>query len=248
MRVLYVLAFVMMTTKFVTMNALVKETERGKARQRETQDQSVFAVLRESPAILRQLLRAPETLYAGALLLLLGIGWVVRDTFLSIYITQRLAIPDEELAYYTFARSVTMLLFFFLAMPRLRRVDERRLLFLSIVGLVASHVLLIVTPAGSRGLLLLVTVLEGCALPLLSALLGKISVVNVDAAERARIMALLNATVLLFTSPFGWIAGRLSILDRRWPFVLVTGLFALAAALVVWGARAPKGKPELQPG
>jgi len=45
-------------------------------------------------------------------------------------------------------------------------------------------------------------------------------VVLVDPQERARIMAILYVIVVAFTSPFGWIAGILSGIDRRLPFLL----------------------------
>lgn len=247
MRGLYLLAFVMMTAKFLSMNTMVTETEQGKVRQIETRDQSLFAVLRGLPRVFRQILHSPATLYVGVLTMLLDISWIVRGTFWSILATQRLQVPDARLALYTFARSVTMLLFFFVVTPKLRKLNDQIPMLLGLVGLIASHILLIIIPPGSSWLLLLVTVMEGCSIPMTTTLLGKMAVVNVDPAERARIMALLNVAVLLVTSPFGWIAGRLSTLDRRWPFVLTTGLLVLAGALVVQVSRIKKRRAARQP-
>jgi len=246
-RGLYLLAFVMMTAKFLSMNTMVTETEQGKVRQIETRDQSLFAVLRGLPRVFRQILHSPATLYVGVLTMLLDISWIVRGTFWSILATQRLQVPDARLALYTFARSVTMLLFFFVVTPKLRKLNDQIPMLLGLVGLIASHILLIIIPPGSSWLLLLVTVMEGCSIPMTTTLLGKMAVVNVDPAERARIMALLNVAVLLVTSPFGWIAGRLSTLDRRWPFVLTTGLLVLAGALVVQVSRIKKRRAARQP-
>jgi Na+/melibiose symporter-like transporter len=237
MRGLYVLAFVMMTAKFFSMNTLVTETERGKIRREETCDQSLFAVLSESPVVFRQILRSPATLYVGALMILLEISWLVRGTFWSILATQRLQIPDEQLALYTFVRSMTMLLFFFIVTPKLRQMKDQTPMMLGLAGLIVSHILLVTIPPGNRWLLLMVTFIEGCSIPMTTTLLGKMVAVTVDPDERARIMALLNVAVLLVTSPFGWIAGRLSTLDRRWPFVLTAGCLLLAGALVVQVGR-----------
>ena len=52
MRGLYLLAFVMMTAKFLINNAMVTETRQGLVRMQETRAQPLFAVLRESPAVL----------------------------------------------------------------------------------------------------------------------------------------------------------------------------------------------------
>jgi hypothetical protein len=56
--------------------------------------------------------------------------------------------------------------------------------------------------------------------------------VALDSHERARISAIVYMAMLVFTSPFGWIAGQLSALDRSLPFVLNMGLFVVGAGLV----------------
>jgi hypothetical protein len=43
---------------------------------------------------------------------------------------------------------------------------------------------------------------------------------NVDVAERARVMALQHMLIMFSTSPFGWIGGLLSGISRSLPFVL----------------------------
>jgi MFS family permease len=231
MRGLYLLAFVMMTTKFVVMNRMVTETEQGKARMQETRGQPLLAVLRGYPAVLRQLIHARATLLTAGLMVVLSVYMVIRGTFWSILVTEKLQIPAEHLALYSFARSLVMLAFFFLAMPRLRDVQHRNPMLLGFLGLILSHVILISVPPGNYWLLLIATVIEACSMPLANTLLQKLIVVNVEAEERARIMAILNMGVIILTSPFGWIAGRMSEVNRSLPFILGIGLFGLGAAL-----------------
>jgi MFS family permease len=238
MRGLYLLAFVMMTAKFLVMNTMVTETQQGIARMKETAHQGLFEVVRESPDVLRQILRSPATLYMAGLMLILTASWTIRGTFWSILVSQELMIPDEHIALYPFARSITMLLFFFLAMPRLQRLaqlsrmGEWLLMVIGLVTFIVSQVVLISVPAGGYGLLLVATVLEGMGIPLTGTLLDKLTVVTVDAKERARIMALVSVIVLVGVSPVGWLAGQLSAVNRRLPFVLVIVLFALAGVVV----------------
>jgi hypothetical protein len=47
---------------------------------------------------------------------------------------------------------------------------------------------------------------------------------------------------MVLTSPFGWIAGQLSAIDRSLPFVLNMGLFVIGAGLV-WMIR--RWRPSL---
>jgi hypothetical protein len=100
---------------------------------------------------------------------------------------------------------------------------------------------LISIPAKSYLLLLIATILEGCSLPTASTLLEKLVVVTVDAQERARIMAILYTLVLMFTSPFGWIAGQISEINRSLPFVLNTVLLSVGGLLTYLASRRVKG-------
>ncbi len=231
MRGLYLLAFVMMTAKFLTMNALVIEPPHGVTRMQATRQQSLLAIVGESQAVLRQILRAPETLITGGLMVIVSIGTTVNTTFWSVLVTEKLHIAPEYLAFYYVARSVTMLLFYFLVMPKLRTMDVRKPMVFGFAGLILSWTLLITIPAQSYLLLLAATILEGCSIPATSTLLDKLIATSVDPNERARIMAILYMVVILITSPFGWIAGQVSELNRNLPFVLNIGLFILGGLL-----------------
>ena len=236
-RGLYVLAFVMMTAKTLIMNAMVTETRQGRVRMQETQSQPLIAVLRESADVVRQTLRAPATLFTIGLILILSISRMIQGTFWSILVTERLQIPPQHLALYLFARSITMLLFFFLVMPRLRDKDVRKPMILGFLGLIVSQVMLVSIPPKSYGLLLVATIVEACSFPLASTLLEKLTVLTVDAQERARVMSILYVIVLVFTSPFGWIAGRISEVNRSLPFVLNLVLFGAGVLLTYLAIR-----------
>jgi hypothetical protein len=47
---------------------------------------------------------------------------------------------------------------------------------------------------------------------------------------------------MVFTSPFGWIAGRLSEVDRTLPFILTTVLFGIGCVLIYLTSRMTKGE------
>jgi hypothetical protein len=80
-------------------------------------------------------------------------------------------------------------------------------------------------------LLLVATVLEACSMPLATTLLEKLVVLAIDARERARIMAIVYMVVIVLTSPFGWIAGQISDINRSLPFVLTIALFSAGGLL-----------------
>ena len=61
------------------------------------------------------------------------------------------------------------------------------------------------------------------------------------------INAILAMVVILLTSPFGWIAGQLSEMNRVLPFILNICLFCVGIVLVslAWQLRAREDRPEL---
>ena len=207
---------------------------------KETKDQPLFAVLREYPAVFRQILGTPTTLLTMGLMLVLGISRMISGTFWSILVTENLGVSEAHLSLYAFARSITMLVVFFVVMPRLRLMDERKSMLLGFLGLIVSHVLLVCVPEGHYVLLFVATILEACSVPAASTLLDKLIVVTVDAKERARIMAILYVIVILCTSPFGWIAGQLSEVNRRLPFAHNIALFGMGILLTLAAIRRTK--------
>jgi MFS family permease len=245
MRGLYLLAFVMMTAKFVIMNFLVKETRQGLVRMAESKHQSMAAVLREYTGVVRHILAAPQTLLTLGIMLVMSITQMVHGTFWSIYVTEKLQIPTQHLALYPFARSVVMLIFFFTVMPRIRALNPRHPMLLGFASFVLSQALIILSPEGSYLMVLMSTFLEACSIATVSIMLDRRLVVTVDAAERARIMAVIAVAVIIFTSPFGWIAGNLSQMNRALPFTLNIFLFLVGAILTEYASRLPEMKPQV---
>jgi len=237
MRGLYLFAFVMMTAKFVIMNAMVEETEQGVVRMEETRNQSIWTIVSESKFVLRQVLQAPETLITGGLMVIVGIGNMINVTFWSIMVTEKLQIGTEYLPIFYFAKSMTMLLFYFLVMPRLRNTDARKPMVFGFTGMILSWLILINIAPGSYGLIFLAVILEGASYPAISTLLDKLVALTVEAKERARIMAILNLVVLTCTSPFGWIGGQMSEVNRSLPFMLTISLYVAGAALAFFASR-----------
>ncbi len=239
MRVLYLIAFVFMTIKFIATNFMVTETKQGKIRMEETRHQNLGSMLGEYHGVFRQILRTPVTLFTLSLMVIMSISLTISNTFWSIMVTQELLVPDQYLAIFSTIKSLTMLCFFFLLMPRVREMDARKPMVVGFSFFILSQLLLVSMPPQAYFLLIITVVLDACALPMTSTLMDKLVVVSVDPKERARILAILYVSVLAFTSPFGWIAGRLSEINRQLPFLLSMTLFAIAIVLILVTWRFP---------
>jgi DHA1 family tetracycline resistance protein-like MFS transporter len=241
MRGLYILAAVLMTVKFYATNVMVKETRQGLIRMEETRHQNVLTMLGEYRNVFLQILKSPRTLYTMGIMLVLGSAMMIYNTFWSIFATEKLSIPTQDLAYYSFARSVIMLIFFFLVMPRIREMHFKQPMLIGFAGLILCQVVLVIAPIRGYLALLLVTFLEACSYAAVSTQTDRMIVVSVDARERSRIMAIIYVIVISFTSPFGWIGGLLSQVNRILPFVLNMILFAIGGFLVYQAAKLPDG-------
>lgn len=243
MRGLYWLAFGMMMIKFFVLNHFATETQQGMVRMQQTKDQSLLALLGEYRGVFGQILRSPQTLYTLGIMLVMSILSMISGTFWSILATEKIGIPDENLAIFPFARSAIMLIFFFLVMPRIREMHFQRPMMVGFALLILSQVLLVIAPYQSYLLLLVSVFLEACSLAVVSTLRDKMLVVNVDAQERARIMSLMYLVVIIFSSPFGWIAGMLSEVDKILPFILCIALLGVGWLLTYLAGKATRTDP-----
>ena len=231
-RGLYLFAFFMMTAKFLVFNYYVTETHQGKIRMQETKGQPLLSLLRGYRGVFLQVLRTPRTLLTVSIQLVMSIGMTITNTFWAILVTGKLHIPESNIAYFSFFRSVAMLVFFFLIMPKISSMRFKRPLLIGFLGLIASQTLLISMPEKNYFLLLLTILIDAWSIALINPFLGSTITVNVDPQERARIMAIISVVVISLTSPFGWIAGRLSEVNRVLPFVLNIAFFCIGLILV----------------
>ena len=244
MRGLYLFAAIMFAVKCITTYRLTKETEQGKIRMHETRHQSAFAVLGEYKGVFWEVLRTPQTLYTAGIMLILSISSLISGTFWAIIVTEKLHIPTQNLAVFPFVKSVIMLAFFFIIIPRMRKLHFKIPLVLGFAGFVLSQLLLITIPEKGYALLMVSIFLEACSIAVVSPLVDQMTVRTVDPKERARIQSILYVGIILLTSPFGWIAGTLSQANKNFPFILNIVLFA-AGGILSYIAGAASQKRDL---
>ena len=246
MRGLYIFAAIMFTLKAIVTYRMTEETGQGKIRLHETRHQSFFDVLGEYKGVLRAVLHTPQTLYTAGILLVLGIASMISGSFWAIIVTEKLHIPAQNLAFFPFIKSAIMLLFFFVVMPRIGKMHFKVPLVLGFLGFVLSQFLLVTAPDRNYFFLVISVLLEACCFATVSPLVDKMVVLSIDAKERARIQSIIYVGTILITSPFGWIAGNLSALDKALPFLLNITLFAVGAVLATLAGKASQKGPAAE--
>jgi len=238
MRGLYLFAAVMFAVKCTTTYRLTRETEQGKVRMHATKHQSVLNFLSEYKGVFQEVIRTPQTLYTAGIMLVMSICLLINGTFWAIIVTEKLHIPTQNLAVFPFVKSVIMLVFFFVIIPRMRRLPFKIPLVLGFAGFVLSQLLLITIPAQGYALLMVSILLEACSTAVVSPLVDQMTVRTVDPKERARIQSILYMGIILLTSPFGWIGGVLSQANKNLPFILNIGLFVVGGLLAYLAGEA----------
>jgi hypothetical protein len=244
MRGLYFFAAIMFTVKAVVTYQMTQETAQGKIRLHETRHQSVISVLSEYKGVFYDLLHSPQTLYTAGIMLMLSISSIISGSFWAIIVTEKLHIPAQNLAIFPFVKSAIMLLFFFMVMPRLNKLHYQLPLTIGFIGFVISQILLITAPVQGYFFLLVSVFLEACSFAAVSPLVDKMVVLTVDPKERARIQSILYVGIILLSSPFGWIAGTLSEVDKNLPFALNISLFVIGAVLAYLAGKASQEREK----
>ena len=237
-RGLYIFAAIMFTLKAVITYLMTEETRQGKVRMHETRHQSLLSVFQEYGGVLQELLRTPQTLYTAGIMLIISISNVITGSFWGIIVTERLHIPAQNLALFPFVRSAVMLFFFFMVMPRFNKMHFKLPLVTGFLGFIVSQLLLITAPDRGYVFLIVSVFLEACCFAMISPLMDQMVVLTIDQKERARIQSILYVAIISITSPFGWIAGNLSALDKSLPFILNIVMFGAGAVLAYLAGNA----------
>ncbi len=244
MRGLYVFAALMFTLKAVVTYHMTAETAQGKVRLHETRHQSMLTMLGEYHGVLRALLHTPQTFYTAGIMLVISITTMISGSFWAIIMTEKLHIPAQNLAAFLFVRSAIMLVFFFVAMPRISKLHFKVPMVFGFLGFIVSQVLLVTAPDRGYVVLLVSTLLETCSYATVSPLVDHMVALTVAPQERARIQSILFVGIILLTSPFGWIAGTLSSINKSLPFLLNCALFAVGAVLAYLAGQAARRRRE----
>lgn len=232
-RGLFVFGFIVLTAKFVILYLYSHETVRGVQRMTETRHRSLTSLLGEYRGVFNQLLHSKPILAALSLMMITSIYTMISNNFWGVLFTGKLGFPSSQISTYVAIRSIIMTICFFLIGPRLTNLLKFRLpLWMGFAAFLVSQLLLVVMLPRAAILLVFSVILEAVASALVSPMIESLLAVSLESDERARVSAMVYVALIVLISPFGWIAGQLSALDRSLPFALNMVLFAIGIVLV----------------
>lgn len=232
-RGIYIFGFLMLSAKFIVLYVYSHETVRGVQRMEETRHRSIVSLLREYRSVFGQLLHSRPILAALSLMVITNIYTTISSNFWGVLFTSKLGFSDSQISTYVALRSIIMTISFFVIGPRLTNLRRFRLpLWAGFAGFLISQLLLVVMPPQAVIMLVISVALEAIASALVSPMTESLLTLSMESRERARVSAMVYVALIVLISPFGWIAGQLSALDRSLPFALNTALFAIGLILV----------------
>ena len=257
-RILYLNAFVVMTVKILWLYRWSHETDMGRIRKQATRGVSMWRLLAGYRGVLGIIKRSPGTMFALVIAVLVGAINSVNGTFWQIIINKKLFVPDPALPFFPMVRSLLAIVFLFTVIHRVTGTTRFRWPLVAGFGTYFVGQALvsgIPAPDGAAGLqtyaLLGVCLLfDSFGIGMLAMLAEAIVALHVDQTERSRVMAVQRTVVMLAISPFGWIGGALSGVNRGLPFVLtaVVALVGVVASLWYYGRRGARDRrpiPEI---
>lgn len=232
-RGLFAFGFVMLAAKGLVLYIYSHETERGVQRREETKHRSIPSLLGEYRSVFSQLLHSKPILAALSFMIITNIYTTISSNFWGVLFTTKLGFTSSEISTYAAIRSIVMTFCFFVLGPRLTNMHHFRLpLWAGFSAFLISQLLLVVMPPHAIALLVVSVMLEAVASALVSPMTESLLALSMESNERARVSAMVYVALIIVISPFGWIAGQLSAMNRSFPFALNMVLFAIGIVLV----------------
>ena len=236
LRILYFFSFVSMTTKFILLYKYGDETEVGKTRMRETKDMSIWQIMSGYGGIYKRIFASRDMILALVMMTVFSITGMVSGSFFGLYVTGTLLIPEHFLAYFPIVRSLVIVAFLFLLQPKIDKFGFRNPMLIGLIIFIASIILLILTPERSLPLLIAFIFIDAVAFSFVMPRTDSLTQILIEPSERARINGLMMVIVLGLSIPFGYLAGWLSEMDRRYPFILI-GAFLVAMLVIIAASK-----------
>ena len=244
-RVLYaVFALTMLCKSLITLK-FTRETKQGLLRKAQTKGVPISAMLKEYHRILPLLFRTADTVRILVVFILLSASGMVTATFFGLYANLNLGIAQSNLTLFPLMKAAVMLFFFFGLARLTERYHIKKLVLLGLAFYVLALAWLIFDAGGMRPAILF-TLLESAAISLVMPRKDALLVMGIDKKERARLLSVVTAFSLACSSPFGYVAGWLSSINRIYPFILAALLYTVCAVIMVHYGKTPQ--PVLTPG
>jgi len=233
MRVLYLVFGISMVVKNIITYRYTNETKQGKIRIKECKGQPIFHMVIEYVKLIPEIFKNKATGLTLFVMICLHCTNMVKNSFFSLYVTSNLGIAQGVLAVFPIFRAAVMLLFFFAAPKLLAKISLKVTMVAGVALFTVAQVILVLSEPENLLVLFIYAFIDAVAFALVIPRKEAMLVYFVDNQERARIVSLLLMLTLLVSTPFGYIAGKLSSMNRQYPFHLIMIVFVVMTIVLL---------------
>ena len=239
-RWLYLLMFIMMTTKFIVTYIFTKETKQGKIKIEEMKNQSVLALTFKLGEVFRLIWHTPGTVVTIIFAIMLSVSGIAIGNFFFLYANRSLGVPESWIVIFPMIRAVIATTFLFAVQHRIQVNAYRIPMLAGLAFYVVSHAALLLAPQAVNGVPIMMSygfvigfvIFEALALALLSPRASSLIILNIEESQRMRISSVITLLMLGISAPFGFFIGTLSEFNPIMPFVFNIGLLAVMFVFV----------------
>jgi len=237
MRIIYFFSFISMTLKFILLYKYGDETEVGRTRIEETKGMSIWHIMRGYGGIYKRIFASRDMILSLTLMTIMSIAGMITGNFFGLYVTRTLNLPEHYLAYFPILRAVIITVLLYFLQPRFDKFGFRRPMLIGLLIFITGNILLVFIPNVTitymiLPLLIIFIMIDAVAVTFFAPRADSLTQLLIEPSERARINGLMMAIVLGLSFPFGTLAGWLSDVNHRYPFILITGLLVLMLIVI----------------
>ena len=229
-KLLYGIAFFLMTIMFVLRQMYLRESEIGEK-------------LMEEGASLADYLEVMKRIFSQkelSLLMLISVmgtlNYTIWSTFFTLFLvdSRALCLDASSISIIPSVSSLAQLIFMLMFMQTLTKTNIKNILSLTYLSSAVALMFLLIIPPGQLYLVALVSIGNALASmfrwPLMEAITANV-IDRIDPMARARILALFSIVAALFSIPGGPLGGYMYYADPRLPFIMLALFNCLSAFL-----------------
>ena len=244
-RIMLTAGMILISVQITVRHVLTRETAIGIQKQREMKDVRIWQVFKAYLPVFKRVISNRLLVLILFIRVFNYIQLGIRNTYLSILVTERLGFSPGIMAMFFTLNSVVMLFVLVFITPLLSKVTRRWPIALGICVHIAAAVILLLSPPSANLPLLIVSAIliavgTGLTTPYVDALAAN----TIRDEDRAASNSVISMIIMLCSAPFGYIGGLLSELDPRAPFLLTLLLFLSCLALLAAVIRKEKTATE----
>ena len=229
-------------TLFLIRFFISKESTVGRERIITSRGTSPFTAVKDYVPLIKMVFTNPVLLTFLMIRSLYFVQMGLKGVFLPITLVG-IQFDNSIIGTINWVSAIVMLLMQFVLLPRLKRLDTKTPLMVSLGALLVSNVIIMLTPAHNMFVLMLGTIVSAGGAIITGMLVDTATANAMPDQQRAPLLALISLIIVALSAPFQVLGGALAEvpgLGPRLPMLIIVVLFAACMVLLAANNRREK--------